>query len=68
MIHWINSHGVEVLIVGWLWAAAVGTMPKLPEGSSFWAQWGYGFLHVTAANLKQAANLLNIKLPNGDGK
>jgi hypothetical protein len=64
-MHWINSHGIECLILYWVFSAAVSPMPEPnPAGSAFY-RWFYGFAHgilqLVAANwtrLPGAANLL----------
>ncbi len=45
MLNWINSHGIEVLIIYWVFSAAISNMPTpKTEGDGFY-HWVYGFLH-----------------------
>lgn len=68
MTQWIESHGIECIIVYFVFAAIVGSMPPLPPEASYALRWLYGFAQLASANLKTAAQLLNIKLPNGENK
>lgn len=65
--HWINTHGVEALLVYLAYAGIVGAIPPLPKTAGFWAQWGYGALHAVAMNLRTAAQLMGMKVPTEDG-
>jgi len=63
MIHWVNSHGIEVIIAYMVFAAVAGSMPPLPENANYWARWAYGATHALAMNLRQAMATLNVKVP-----
>jgi len=54
MSNWINSHGIEVLVIFYIFSGLVSTMPPLPDTSSYWAKWAFGFLHVLAAGWEKA--------------
>ena len=63
---WIaaNSGTVIILFLGYLlFLALLGSMPPVPNNAPYAARWAYGFLHLLALNLNQAAALLPIKLP-----
>jgi hypothetical protein len=51
MLHWVNAHGLEMLLGSWLFSAAASTMPQLPENAAYGWRWLYGFFHFAAANL-----------------
>jgi hypothetical protein len=67
MTNWVESHGIEVILIYFAFAALVGSMPPLPPDASYWQRWAYGFLQLSSANLTRAAKLFNIKVPNGMG-
>ena len=63
---WIaaNSGTVIILFLGYLlFLALVGSMPPVKNDAPYAARWAYGFLHLLALNLHQAAKLLPIKMP-----
>jgi hypothetical protein len=49
MLTWINSHGFELLILGFVYNSAVQALPK-PEACGKFYLFLYGFLHALAAN------------------
>jgi hypothetical protein len=59
MLHFINHHGIEFLLIGWVYSALASTIPPLPKDAGFWATWGYGFVHVTSANLSKIPAIQN---------
>ncbi len=60
MIHFIETHGVEVVIAYFAYASIVSTMPPLPAGSSYWANWVYGFLHASASDWKHVMEMAKV--------
>lgn len=53
MIHWIETHGFEVLIAYYLAISVFGTMPPLPDSASYLAKWGFAAAHALCGNMKQ---------------
>lgn len=49
MLPWINAHGFELLLAGFVYNSAVQALPK-PEGCGKVYLFVYGFLHALAAN------------------
>jgi hypothetical protein len=66
MLMWIENHGMEALLIWIVLAAAINSMPVLPDNAGYWTTWTYGFLHMVAANLKaQMAMKKGMVPPNG---
>ena len=63
MLEWINSNGIEVILAYLAFAAIVGSMPPLPDNSSYWARWAYAALHGLAMNFRSALELLKLPVP-----
>ncbi len=51
-MHYVETHGFEILIAYFAFASIVSSMPPLPAGSSYWANWAYGLLHAFASDWK----------------
>lgn len=49
MLEWINQHGLEMMILGFVWNSAVQALPK-PENCGRLYIFFYGFCHALAAN------------------
>lgn len=62
-MQWIQTHGVEAVIIYWLFAAAVSTMPEIPPTAGYWSRWAYGFLHFLGSNLKQFIQAVSPQTP-----
>lgn len=45
MLDWINSHGIESLIIFWAYSAAVSNMPSPKTNGDGFYHWFYGFTH-----------------------
>lgn len=63
MISWINTHGVEAILI---WAVVIivsGTVPPLTSDAGFWSKWAYAILKTAALNSRGIGNALNIKMP-----
>lgn len=50
---WQAHSTVILLAAGWLFSAAMSTMPPLPENAGFVATWVYKFLQAVAANFSK---------------
>ena len=57
MLEWINSHGVETIIIWGVFMAIVDSMPALPENASYVKRWIYAFLHIASMNMTTALRL-----------
>ncbi len=57
MIHFIETHGFEVVISYYVFASIISTMPPLPSNASYWSSWGYGALHAFASDWKHALEM-----------
>lgn len=66
MLDWINSHGIEVLIVYYL-LSILGTMPPMPDNASYLAKWGFAAAHAFCGNMKQMIAATHIA-PKEDGQ
>ncbi len=66
MIHYLETHGIEVVIAYFAFASMVSTMPPLPDTSSYWSKWVYGFLHALASDWKQVMAMAKIPIPEPD--
>ena len=64
LINWVNTHGIEILIGYLFFAAFVGSMPPLKPNAHYMAHWAYGFLHLLSMNLRSAANMLKVQIPD----
>ena len=53
MFHFIQTHGADALMVGWVLSAAISSMPQPDTQSGKLYTWFYHFTHVAAANLQQ---------------
>ena len=66
MVHFVNSHGIEVIIFFYVFSCIVGGMPILPSNASYGAKWAYTVAHLLAGNLKAVARLMNLPdMPGG---
>ena len=63
MISWIDTHGVYSMLIFALIALIAGTVPPLPEGSSFMATWAYFILKALSLNIRGIGNSLGVKMP-----
>lgn len=58
----------DLLIFYLIFAAFVGSMPKLPADASYKAQWAYGFLQMLAGNLRFGMNFFKVPIPPVDNE
>ncbi len=56
MLQWIQTHGLESLIIFWLFSVAVSSMPSPKADERGFYQWFYGFSHGL---LQLAAGAIN---------
>lgn len=52
MIHWIETHGVEVLVFYYVLISILGTMPPLPDSASYYQKWFFAAAHALCGNMK----------------
>lgn len=55
MLNYIETHGVEALIICYVFSLLMSTVPKLPEHTNFFLTWLYNFAQILGAN---ASNLV----------
>jgi hypothetical protein len=55
MIHWVNSHGVEVMVLYAVFSAAISPLPEPTQASNPFYRWFYGFMHGLSLNLDKVA-------------
>lgn len=54
VIAFYQAHATVILLAaGWLFSAAMSTMPPLPEKAGFLETWVYKFLQAVAANFSK---------------
>lgn len=64
MLALIMAHPAAAGLIAYLiLSAIVGSMPKLPEGSSYKARWAYGIAQALSMNLRFAANFFKVQVP-----
>lgn len=56
MIDWVQTHGIESLIIFWIFSAAVSSMPNPKEEERGFYAWLYKFTHEL---LQFAAGAIN---------
>ncbi len=61
MLHWFESHGIEMIVAYFVFISVVGSMPQVPDSASYWSKWAYGALHGMAGNWRNLMSVL--KLP-----
>jgi len=66
MLEYIDGHGVEVMFAYIIFVSLVGSMPPLPKTAPYLIRWAFAAVHSLAGNLRNAAELVNVKLPRGD--
>jgi hypothetical protein len=47
---WINSHGMVLLIGGYILALLISAAPPLPTGSGFFKTWAYNAMQIVGAS------------------
>jgi len=57
MLRYIESHGFELIVSYFVFASLVSTMPPLPPGSSYWANWASGLLHALASDWRHVLEM-----------
>lgn len=53
MLHWVETHGIEVLISYYFFISILGTMPPLPDNATYMQKWGFAAAHALCGNMKQ---------------
>lgn len=61
MITWVESHGIETLLMYYVFAAITGGMPTPVDASGIAYRWAFTSFGLLSANL---ARLLATQLPN----
>lgn len=56
MLNWVNTHGIEALIIAFVFASVISTIPPLPPNTGWWATWLYKTLQLLGASLDKAIN------------
>lgn len=63
MIHFLESHGLEVLIGYYLLISILGTLPPLPADASYAQRWGFAIAHAICGNAKNVMAAMNVQPP-----
>lgn len=63
MLHWIDTHGIESMLIYVAFLLLAGTIPPLPADAGFAAQWGYFIMKGLSANARGIGNAIGIKMP-----
>lgn len=50
MLHWIETHGFEVIIAYYFVSSAIGAMPSVKDSDAGWYKFLFAFAHTLAAN------------------
>ena len=53
---WINSHGVECIIIAYVFSMITSVMPPMPMYLNWWGTWLYNIAQLLGAN---AGNLVS---------
>ena len=63
MLQWIDSHGIESMLIYVGFCLFAGTIPPLPDGANYFATWAYAIIKAASANSRGVGNAMGIKLP-----
>jgi len=55
MLSYIETHGVEALVICYVFSLLMSTIPPLPTNKGFFIVWAYNFAQILGAN---ASNLV----------
>lgn len=64
MSHFLETHGIEVLVCYYLFACFVSSLDPLPPNSSYMARTLFNFLHLLGSNVKPLMGKIGISLPD----
>lgn len=64
MIHFVNTHGIEVVIIYYVISAIFSTMPALPDSAGYFQKWAYMAIHVLSGNLSKIAQAYKVDTSN----
>lgn len=64
MIHYLETHGLEVVAFYMIFSSIVSTMPPLGPDASYWAKWVFGLLHALASDWKQVMAMAKVQIPD----
>ncbi len=59
MVHYIETHGFEILISYYVLISILGTLPPLPDTATYWQRWGFAIAHAICGNAKSVMASLN---------
>jgi hypothetical protein len=60
MLTWVEAHGMECLVMYYVFSAFSGGMPTPGDNSSVWYRWAFSTLNLLNANI---ARLVATQLP-----
>lgn len=63
MIHYAETHGIEMLIGYYILISILGTMPPLPPTASYMQRWGFSIAHAICGNMKNMMAAMSIPAP-----
>lgn len=58
MIHWAETHGIELLLTYYFMISILGTMPPLPDNASYFEKWAFAAAHAFCGNMKSVMAIL----------
>ena len=61
MLHYVETHGFELLVGYYLLISILGTLPELPPNASYMQKWGFAMAHAICGNAKNAMAAINQK-------
>lgn len=66
MIHFLETHGIEVMIAYYLYISAVSSMPPLPDSAGYYRRWAFQFMHMFAGNWEKVMAALKLPVKTED--
>jgi hypothetical protein len=59
MLHYAETHGIEVLITYYILISVLGTLPPLPENATYLEKWGFAVANAICGNARSVMASLN---------
>ncbi len=68
MVHWIQTNGMEALLIYYVLISIIGSMPPVPPDAGYYAKWAYMAAHAIAGNMRALAHTINMPDPPEKGQ